>query len=414
MLRALLERGITPDLVSAPRSARSTARPSPPTPTVEASRACRRCGRGSRTDIFGGGVLRRRSTLARTRTHLHANAGCGACSTTAAPTERFEDLPVPSSASPRASRRVGALVPRAPRRRRPGLLRRPRDPAAGRIDDEHFLDGGIVNSIPVTARWRSAPTRSTSCTSAASTGRSSRRAGRGRSRWSRSRSPAGTGSSGHRGFPDGVDAHVLPTGQPEPPRYTDLSQFRYRDTSKIPDHIARAHEASARYLDESARLSRVPCPGRSSAGWSGAARRPARARPAPPLPRLLARRAPRLATVRGPAPAADAADVLGFAARHLGGVLACWVSGSQRLRPRRPGDAVPRGAHAVLRWYVACVNRLAIVGARQVEVRESEAAERAHRLRRGPSSCSAGTPARATRCSSSTRCSAATAAPRAS
>ena len=34
------------------------------------------------------------------------------------------------------------------------------------------------------------------------------------------------------------------------PRYTDLSQFRYRDTSKVRERIARAHEASARYLDE--------------------------------------------------------------------------------------------------------------------------------------------------------------------
>jgi len=43
---------------------------------------------------------------------------------------------------------------------------------------------------------------------------------------------------------------VMPTGQTEPPRYTDLSQFRYRDTSKIPGHIERAYEASKEYLSE--------------------------------------------------------------------------------------------------------------------------------------------------------------------
>ena len=46
-------------------------------------------------------------------------------------------------------------------------------------------------------------------------------------------------------LPDDLDVHVMPTGQPNPPRYTDLSQFRYRDTSKVPEHIARAYEASA-------------------------------------------------------------------------------------------------------------------------------------------------------------------------
>jgi hypothetical protein len=40
----------------------------------------------------------------------------------------------------------------------------------------------------------------------------------------------------------------------EPPRlYTDLSQFRYRDTSKIRGHIEAAYEASGRFLDELAR-----------------------------------------------------------------------------------------------------------------------------------------------------------------
>jgi hypothetical protein len=40
----------------------------------------------------------------------------------------------------------------------------------------------------------------------------------------------------------------MPTGQTDPPRFTDLSQFRYRATSDIPGRIERAHEASARYL----------------------------------------------------------------------------------------------------------------------------------------------------------------------
>jgi NTE family protein len=51
-------------------------------------------------------------------------------------------------------------------------------------------------------------------------------------------------------LPGDVELHVLPTGQSDPPRYTDLSQFRYRDTAAVRDRIARAHEASLAYLEE--------------------------------------------------------------------------------------------------------------------------------------------------------------------
>ena len=34
------------------------------------------------------------------------------------------------------------------------------------------------------------------------------------------------------------------------PRYNDLSQLRYRDTSGVREHIAAAYEASSRYLDD--------------------------------------------------------------------------------------------------------------------------------------------------------------------
>ena len=50
--------------------------------------------------------------------------------------------------------------------------------------------------------------------------------------------------------PPDVTVHVQPTGQSDPPRYNDLSQLRYRDTSKIRDRIDRAYEASMAYLAE--------------------------------------------------------------------------------------------------------------------------------------------------------------------
>ena len=49
-------------------------------------------------------------------------------------------------------------------------------------------------------------------------------------------------------LPEGIEVHVLPTGQQDPPRYNDLSQLRYRNTSGVGTRIERAYAASARYL----------------------------------------------------------------------------------------------------------------------------------------------------------------------
>ena len=47
--------------------------------------------------------------------------------------------------------------------------------------------------------------------------------------------------------PPGVNVHVLPAGA-EGAAGVDLSQLRYRDASRIDEHIKRAYEASAAYL----------------------------------------------------------------------------------------------------------------------------------------------------------------------
>ena len=43
-------------------------------------------------------------------------------------------------------------------------------------------------------------------------------------------------------LPDRVEVHVLPTGQPEPPAYNDLSALRYR----VADRGGREHRPRAR------------------------------------------------------------------------------------------------------------------------------------------------------------------------
>jgi NTE family protein len=127
----------------------------------------------------------------------------------------------------------------------PGLL----PPVA--IGGEHFIDGGIVNSIPVTRAIELGATQ----VFVLHVGRLDRPLEPPRWPWEVAL-VAFEIARRHRfigdlaALPEGVEVHVLPTGQQDPPRYTDLSQFRYRDTAHVQERIARAGAASARYLED--------------------------------------------------------------------------------------------------------------------------------------------------------------------
>jgi NTE family protein len=54
-------------------------------------------------------------------------------------------------------------------------------------------------------------------------------------------------------LPASIAVHVMPTGQPEAPRYNDLSQLRYRESGGAAESIERAYRASLAYLDENGR-----------------------------------------------------------------------------------------------------------------------------------------------------------------
>jgi NTE family protein len=128
----------------------------------------------------------------------------------------------------------------------PGLL-----PPA-RIDGEHFLDGGIVNSIPVSR----AVAAGADTLYVLQVGRVDHPLEPPSWPWEvglvafeiarRHRFTADMAA-----LPDGVEAHVLPTGVPAAaPAHKDFSQLRYRDFSKVSNRIERAYEATRRYLDE--------------------------------------------------------------------------------------------------------------------------------------------------------------------
>jgi NTE family protein len=118
------------------------------------------------------------------------------------------------------------------------------------IAGEHFIDGGIVNSIPV-GRAVGLGARTVFVLHV---GRLDRPLAPPRWPWevglvafeiARRHRFLGDIAS----LPDSVEAHVLPTGQPDPPRYNDLSQLRYRQAPDAAQSIARAYEASLAYLE---------------------------------------------------------------------------------------------------------------------------------------------------------------------
>ncbi len=252
MLQALLERGIVPDLVlgTSIGAINGAAVAADPTPAGVQRLASLWADIGQR-GVFGGSVVRRAVTLARTRTHLHGNDALRARLARALGTGRIEDLAVPfqcvAASIERASEHwftdgplVDAVLASAAV---PGIL------PPVEIGGEHFIDGGIVNSIPVSRAVALGAQR----IFVLHVGRLDRALEPPRWPWEVGL-VAFEIARRHRflgdmaALPDSVDVHVLPTGQQDPPRFTDISQFRYRDTSHVGARIARAHEATVRYL----------------------------------------------------------------------------------------------------------------------------------------------------------------------
>ena len=254
MLRALVERRIVPDLVlgtsiGAINGVAVAADPS----AAGIERLTDAWSDIERSKVFDSSVVRQLARLARTRTHLHSNAALCAMLDTLLPVDRIEDLAVPFQCVAASIERAcehwfadGPIVPAVVASASvPGLL------APVEIGGEHFIDGGVVNSIPLSRAIALGATQ----VYVLHVGRLDRPLEPPRSPWEVAL-VAFEIARRHRfvgdlaTIPSGVEVHVLATGQQDPPRFTDRSQFRYRDTTNVRERIARAHEASARYLDE--------------------------------------------------------------------------------------------------------------------------------------------------------------------
>jgi NTE family protein len=198
--------------------------------------------------IFAGSLLSRMGTLARTRTHLHPREPLRDLLAAHLPVRTFAELQVPfqcvAAGIERAAERWftdGALIDAVLASSAvPGLL------PPVELDGEHYLDGGLVHSIPVGR----AVALGADMIYVLHVGRIDRPLRPPTRPWEvalvafeiarRHRFAADLAA-----LPAGVTVHVLPSGDPAPPGAGNL---RYRDFSGVPARIEQAHAAARDYL----------------------------------------------------------------------------------------------------------------------------------------------------------------------
>jgi NTE family protein len=252
MLRALFERGIRPDLivgtsVGAINGALIAADPTPG--AVDRLRAVWEEMASQR--IFAGSVLAQMRTLVRTRTHVHPREPLRDLLTAHLPVQTFAELAVPFQCVAASIERAGehwftegplvdaVLASCAV----PGLL------APVEIDGEHFLDGGLVHSIPVGR----AVALGAGTVYVLHVGRIDRPLHPPSTPWEVAQVSFEIARR-HRfvgdlaALPPGIALHVLPAGNETPPSTANL---RYRNFSQVPERIDRAYLAARGYLDRS-------------------------------------------------------------------------------------------------------------------------------------------------------------------
>lgn len=255
MLRALAERSVVPDIVlgtsiGAVNGALFAADPS----LAGVTRLTDLWVQANLAEVSPGGLLRRAGTLARTGTHVQSLSEVRERLVQALPVKRVEDLQVPFQC-------VAASIERAAEHwfdrgdladvvlascAVPGIL------PPVEIDGEHFIDGGIVNSIPVSRAVSLGVTEIYVL-----------QVGRTETPLQPPRWPWEVGlvafevARRHRfaydltSLPDGIRLHVLPTGGSAAPAYNDVAgQLRVRRIARtVADQIESAYTASLHYLE---------------------------------------------------------------------------------------------------------------------------------------------------------------------
>jgi NTE family protein len=252
MLRALAEADIKPDVilgtsVGALNGALVAADPGPG--VIERLVGLWESAAGGK-EVYGDGAMRQMTRAVRTGTHLHSARPLRTRLHQELGDLTFDELAVPFQCCAASIERAAehwfteGLVVEAVMASAavPGLLR----PA--RVGDEHYLDGGIVNSIPVGRAVEVGADR----IFVLQVGRIDRPLRPPRKPWEVARVSFEIARR-HRfhremaALPDTVSAHVLPTGGGSG---RDDSLLAYRDFTAVLRRIDAAYEASVAYLEK--------------------------------------------------------------------------------------------------------------------------------------------------------------------
>jgi NTE family protein len=256
MLRALVESSIEPDVILGTSVGAINGALFAAEPSAEGVARLGRLWRESNvSELFAGALLRRVTTLARTGTHLQSFDQLRTRLAAVFPVARVDELQVRFQC-------VAASIERAAEHwfaegdladvvlascAVPGIL------PPVKIGEEHFIDGGIVNSIPV-ARAVALGAKTLSVL----------QVGRLEKPLQPPRRPWEVGlvafevARRHRfandldSLPADVELHLLPTGGSAAPAYNDLSgQLRVRRIARgVQQQIDSSYEASTRYLQD--------------------------------------------------------------------------------------------------------------------------------------------------------------------
>jgi NTE family protein len=251
MLRALVERGLRPDIVLGTSIGALNGAMYAADPDRAVDRLTDLWEDFEHHSPFEASLIEQAGTVARTWTHLHGNHRLRRLLLEHLPVRRFEDLAVPFSCVAASIEDAGArwfdrgdlIDPLLATTAIPGLL------PPVEIDGRHHLDGGLVDSIPVDRAVLLGAERIYVL-----------QVGRVEQPLEPPSRPWEVGivafeiARRHRfsevmmTLPEGVTVHVLPAGE-DAAAPIGLAQLRYRSAGRVVERIDAAHAASVAYLD---------------------------------------------------------------------------------------------------------------------------------------------------------------------
>jgi NTE family protein len=251
MIHALVERGVQPDVVVGTSIGALNGALYAAEPATAVARLTDLWERVDRGNPFEASLLEQAGTMARSGTHLHGNHRLRRLLLEQLPFRTFEELSIPFTCVAAGIERAGArwfdrgdlIGPLLATTAVPGLL------PPVELDGEHYLDGGLVDSIPI-ARAVELGAR---CIYVLQVGRIEQPLAVPSRPWEVA-TVAFEIARRHRfsevmaSLPPDVDVHVLPAG-PEAAAPTGLAQLRYRSAGDVAARIEAAYVASRDHLE---------------------------------------------------------------------------------------------------------------------------------------------------------------------